>query len=215
MPDVSPHEAEAVVAAVLDPLRRVFRDAASNRATLTRTLHLLDCSGLDAAVFIRFLHEAAARTRGSLQVGVIAGNPMAYFFGCLAQLLDDAAHPEARPVSGSPGARRSLPCQYESESATCPSGDHPLWARIREELATTIAASSYREMVAPTQVVADEGLVLRVATRSAFQRDWLTNRLGTRITDILSGLGHDNLRVEFQGPAAVTGGRDGALAGVV
>jgi hypothetical protein len=203
-PDVPPHEAEKAVAAILEPLRRTFRDAASNRATITRAVHLLDCSGLESAVFIRFLHEAAARTRGSLQVGVITSNPMAYFFACLVQLLDDTVHPDAPPEPGRP-RRAGPPGGAPSHGAVaCSPDDHPLWARVREELAATIAERSYREMVAPTHVIADDGLVLRVATGSAFQRDWLTNRLGKRITDILSDLGRENPRVEFEVPQTVT-----------
>ena len=204
-PGVSPHEAEPAVAAVLEPLRRTFRDAASNRATITRALHLLECSGLDVAVYIRLLQEAGARTRGSLQVGVIASNPMAYFFGCLAQLLDDAAASGKPPSPGKP-PRVEPPIGKPShrEMTGCPDDDHPLWTQVREELAAIIAERSYREMVASTRVVADDGLVLRVATRTAFQRDWLTNRLGKRISDILSDLGHESLRIEFEAPETVT-----------
>jgi hypothetical protein len=194
----SEQDAASAITAVLVPLRRAFCDTASSRATTARALHLLDYSGLDAPRFLQVVYAAADRTQASLLVGAITGNPMAYFFACLVQLLDDKRSHRIRPVTRRPPV---LGVQREANSVahpiTVPEESHPVWRCVQQELASTLASSCYRDMVEPTSVLTADEQILRVAVRTVFQRDWLTNRLGKRITDILSDLGREGMRVEF------------------
>ncbi len=179
--------ARQTVAAAVATLGAELGDVAP-RSSATRALRAFEVSGLTAAVFVRFAHEAGRVTQRRRRAAPPIARPMAYWFDVLRVLLDDQAAQDTTPAS-SPPARRPRATTTPRSSAPAPALAAPAappqtadaWGQVRAALAEVLTPENYARWFAPTHQVQYSDGALTVAVPDAFSLRWLDERLRAKI----------------------------------
>jgi len=218
---------DQVLAAEITALGTELGDDAP-RSSLGRARNLCHDAGVSPTRFLRLLDEATARTRDR-QTSIIkrrrdgeAVNGMPYLFAVLTDLLhpapsrvaDDDPDP-ARRRTGLPDRRRrrrdggrSEPARSYAAWSDSPARlpiieEHPVWRAALDELAAVMTAENFNIWLATTRALDQDGVVLRVAVPTAFNKTWLEQKLHGKVAGVLHKIDYDGLgagrveRVEY------------------
>lgn len=198
---------DPVVAAAISALGQEFGDE-TPRSSVSRAHGIMNRAGLSAPEFLAALREAMARTRQyRAKVRTRRGsdgrpNLVPYTFAVLESLLRPAPVDPCQPWGGE-GRRRHRTAQPAPQplSATIapplPDEPHPIWRAVLEELRAIMTPVNFTRWFAPTQVLGQEGDLLRIAVPDEDHREWLDRRLRHQVEGTLRMIGHTGLRVAF------------------
>lgn len=211
----APDDDRSVLTAALAAYRKEFGDAATERSSVTRVLRLMRTHTVPRDAALALLAEAASRTRESERLGTIDGHRFAYFLSVFGQLLQPepvapalAPPPESSPVpvQGSPAPSQVTPTGELPVSSRALPGEtppqaiaetHPVWKETLSELQAVMTHANFNTWLATTRVIGQAGSTLTVSVPRQFHKDWLEQKMRSRIASTMERLGHGGLKVEF------------------
>jgi DNA-binding MarR family transcriptional regulator len=194
-----------VLAATLGPISAEFGDD-SPASSVTRALHMRAELRVSLERFLEAVTQAARRVRETAPTFSIigpSGKPQGihYFFGVLKRELRGG---NARAQRQRPESRQQVRADYwANQPAPAPIQEaHPIWRAVLENLQPVITPANFQMWFACTRVLAQEGMVLRVAVPTPLVKTWLEKRLCSRVSEALRHVGHGDVRVEYVVDAA-------------
>jgi len=198
-PDTSP------LNAVVARFSAEFGDDAP-QASRTRVLNIRRAAGLDEAVTLALLDEAATITRSQAaaitkrgRTGKVVRMPyLLATLGGLVEVTDDPTVAHA-PIT-------SDPILSPLEDATGPDvDDNPapstatvLWRAVLGEVRQDVTAENYTTWFAPTRALDVEGRVLRVSVPTPFHAQWLEHKLRGCVDRALGHMGRAGVRIAYE-----------------
>jgi len=190
-------------------------------SSVTRARNLRGNADASLDRFLKFLNEAAARTRDR-QASIVkrrrgddqTPNGLPYMLAILQDLLRPAPAraPDLGPDLGRRRTdrlgrrrRRDEPAYEACDAHTSSYGHYPdpppdtipvPWRATLEELRSELTADNYRRWFVPTRVLTQDGDLLRIAVDNSFDQRWLDRRLRGAIERAMGRVA-PGWRVEF------------------
>jgi len=158
-----------------------FGDTASPLASATKAVRWFHASECEANDFVALIDEAAAVVRRYRPM-----KPIPYFFTTLDGLVRETLSTQGNLIADEQPS--DLPPITET---------HPVWRAVLEDVRLTLTVENFNLWFTTTQVVAQDGDVLRVMVPTPFAKDWLEHKLQGQITGALARHGYAHMRVEY------------------